>query len=255
MCRYPLTLARVKGIKLTKKINFSVLALLLFVTGTMALASLAFWQHQRMLGKQALAQTLALQQHLPALTILPDTWQDDSAFRKVELAGQFLAGTTTLLQHQKHQDEPVWRVITPMQIGDKIVLVDRGITTIPNNRLNPPLSSYAPTPLTQKVVGILRPMPHFKSWLPSPVFNTSNFLRLRLDTSNWPNVGNNSLESAYYIQAQQVQPPHPVIMPVLDDASALPASRHRGYRNTWLTLLALQLIWGIYVFRKIVHKT
>ena len=232
--------------KRQKKIVKSAFPVWLFATLSCIPLGLAYWQHTRMLEKVELQNHLQQQEHTAPLTSLPQNWGDHYAYHPIIIQGHFVPETTTLLQHQKHLEEPAWRVVTPFQTEDRTILVDRGITPIPKNRLNPSLAPFAPNTSTMLIKGILRPIPRHHAWLQSPAYNTDPYIRIKLDPTEWPNF-TGELEPAYFIEATQLEA-HSLVTPALRDASGLPASRHRGYRNTWLMLFVLCCGWGAHTF-------
>lgn len=213
--------------KFMKKIRlFGFLAF--FILVELGLLGLANWQHGRMLEKVAVSQA---QQSQSAGEIVPFSQAETGDV--VNITAYLEPEKAIFLLHQKHNETAGWRYVVPAHIDGKKLWLDLGWLAPQPNKLTPSFSDYTQNIYhgTAVVLAVSEP----KGWLESPVYTANARVWNRLDRGKM---------GAVYLSAQ---------VPLYRNFAAqlpqgLSAKKHAQYRNTWLVLAFLLLIFcGIFL--------
>jgi len=214
-----------------------------------ATALLGRWQLHRAQEKAALQAVLESRVVAPALdlnalaaaAVLPDA--DTLRFRKAQAQGRFLAQGQIYIDNRDQDGVPGYHVLTPLSLGSRVVLVNRGFLARDASYPRPPQVAVPAGELT--VNGQLS-------------VARSRFLELSQDTVNgavWQNLKLEQYRVATGLAALPVvllaDPAAPGLLAVHEQPDANIAM-HRGYAFQWFCLCATTAALYLYftLFRR-----
>jgi surfeit locus 1 family protein len=203
-----------------------ILPLFFGLSGLIILCGLGTWQVQRLAWKEAiLAQIDATIDAAPvALPAQPDPVRD--AYRAVRVTGVWAGDTIRVLVSHRSFGAG-YRLITPLDVDGRRVLIDRGF--LPVAAAQPDLPAAAVT-----VTGNLHWPQEVDSYTPQ------NDLAANLwFARDVPALAAALQTEPTFIIARQITPPQANITPLPVDSSAIP-NDHLGYAVTWF---GLALVW------------
>ena len=107
----------------------TILFLLFALTGLVVLVWLGVWQLQRLEWKQGVLADIGSRIAAPPVALPEKADAETDKYLPVEMTGQFGAGVLRVLVSQKLVGAG-YRLITPFEIGERTVLVDRGFIPV-----------------------------------------------------------------------------------------------------------------------------
>lgn len=219
--------------------------IILYALGLSLLTGLSFWQYQRGLEKQKMAE-LAEQSGVVVIATVPENW-DDNLYKASELDGHWLGSRSLILENRVYKQRVGFEVLTPFRLADDktTLLVNRGWVATPEEAARQPISG--PT----RLGGVL--------YLPEKgVALGASILPGVLNSDQWP-------KKSLYIDLQVFSDAlkmniEPVMLVLNDDepsafiriwkASVMSAAKHFGYAVQWAGLAITFLIYGVIWFRR-----
>ncbi len=214
----------------------TILFLLFALTGLVVLVWLGVWQLQRLEWKQGVLADIGSRIAAPPVALPEKADAETDKYLPVEMTGQFGAGVLRVLVSQKLVGAG-YRLITPFEIGERTVLVDRGFI--------PVAAELSPAPAGQvTVTGNLHwPDDRNSSTPDNDVDGNTWFAR---DIAQMAEVlGTEPL----LIIARDLSQPDGAVTPLPVDTSAIP-NDHLLYAVTWFGLAAIwTAMMGYFLYR------
>lgn len=200
------------------------------------LFSLGFWQLDRMQEKQAALDAKVSGQENPILVFSPDL--KPLPYSHLQISGVLLQKFSILLEHQMHNGELGYQVLTPLEITPDLpwVLINRG--WISRNAVTIPLSTLSVE------LGGLSFYPSAKGFILGENVSTAHgfvtMQRIAIDE-----LGQH-FQHSFYPYVVLLDPASPAGFVRDWQIKTLPPSKHLGYAVQWfalaLTLIALYFI-------------
>lgn len=205
-----------------------LLPLIFGLLGTVVLVGLGVWQMQRLDWKEAIladieARITAAPVALPAQ---PDPQAD--RYLPVTVTGQLQDPAIRVLVSQK-QVGAGYRIIRPMQVGDRLIMVDLGFLPIQS-----PTPVVPDDPVT--VQGNLHWPDEVDSYTPAPDLDADIWFARDL-----PLMADHLGAEPVLVVARATSLPDSVLSPLPVDTSGIP-NDHLGYAVTWF---GLAIVWVV----------
>ena len=205
-----------------------LLPLIFGLLGTVVLVGLGVWQMQRLDWKEAIladieARITAAPVALPAQ---PDPQAD--RYLPVTVTGQLQDPAIRVLVSQK-QVGAGYRIIRPMQVGDRLIMVDLGFLPIQS-----PTPVVPADPVT--VQGNLHWPDEVDSYTPAPDLDADIWFARDL-----PLMADHLGAEPVLVVARATSLPDSVLSPLPVDTSGIP-NDHLGYAVTWF---GLAIVWVV----------
>jgi cytochrome oxidase assembly protein ShyY1 len=213
---------------------------LFFVALALGLCILGTWQLHRAVEKEQHIATSRTFLSLPRQEFIPGGAYPE--WQRVIAEGRFDTSREVVLESQLNQnEEPGYRIVTPLVIGPFEVLVDRG--WIPRDFTPGFLQKYAPQ--HNQFTAVVRRFPARHGWLQGPTENYGAAHTLVFfDPAEIPlKPGIERL--GYYLQADS-KTHEQVAAFITTPAETITPERHRQYAFTWFSCAALWLACGVY---------
>ena len=208
--------------------------LLIGLAGTATLVWLGVWQLQRLAWKQDMLARIDSRIAAAPVELPDDPTPETAGFLPVRVTGEILDGEILVLASMK-QVGPGYRVIAPLRVGGRTVLIDRGFTTTEFEDALRSTGSF-------EVTGNLHWPQERDRFTPDP--ETEDNIWFARDVPSLAQAL--GTEPVMLIAATRTDP-HITPMPV--DSSGIP-NDHLQYAITWFSLAAVWLVMtGIFARR------
>lgn len=206
-----------------------------------AFVFLGFWQLDRHDQRAARNALVAERMGAPAadLADLAGVAADDLAYRRVAVAGRYLADEEVLLTPRSHTGQPGHHVLTPLDTGDGgAVLVDRG--WVPFELVDPPVAAASPPAGTVRVSGLVLPDEPATRFVPGIAAEGELSTVSRADLSRLQRQVSLPLRP-YYVQLRS-QEPAGADLPLAAAPPELSAGSHLSYAVQWFLFATVALM-------------
>ena len=229
----------------TVRRRFGVRNILLALLGVAVFGSLGNWQLNRSAERRAELDAFDKASAAAPSGELADIGVD-GGYRRVRTSGRYLAGQQFLLDNMTHEGQRGYHVLTPLDAGGRVVLVNRGFVAAGARRSDLPDVSVGQE--EREVTG-----------LAAPYFQPGMRFEAPADTESWP-------RRMVYPTAAQLREaiggPLPDYQILLDRSEAdgyvrawqpygLPPERHLAYAVQWYGLAAAAVgIWLAVTIRR-----
>lgn len=215
--------------------------ILLGLVGCAVLVSLGFWQTQRLSWKQEmLGRINAKIDSAPvSLPATPDRIADE--YHPVQGAGALGPGVAYVLIGVTGQS-PEYRMITPLTVEGRRVLVDLGAVSEQTRRAPPPTGAVT-------VTGNLHWPDEVSSWTPAPDMSQNVWYARDVDA-----MAAALSAEPILIVARRHDRPDLGARPMPVSTTAIP-NDHLGYAITWFGLALVWAVMSLYLIRRTLRST
>lgn len=218
---------------------------LFFVLMFPLLLSLGFWQLDREQQKSEWLEQRQRQQIQPPRPVQALDWSAPNlAHMPVRASGQYLAGRSFLLDNRVQDGRVGYEVITPLDTGERLLLVNRGWIAQGPSRADLPAVK---APEDSVVVTGMVHVPTGQVLLLSD--------RTAQQAGDWPRLIQRvdidamqaMLDRPTYPHTVRIDPDSPGALEPDWDAAVMQPAMHRGYAVQWFAMAAALLILFLYV--------
>ena len=204
--------------------------------GAAILLSLGVWQMQRLAWKQAVVADINIRIAAEPVALPASPNPQDDAYLPVFISGTFVGGTVRVLVSQKETGAG-YRLITGLDTGQNLVLVDRGFIATDVKGTETPQGAV-------RVTGNLQWPQETDSFTPEPDL-TSNIWFARDVDALAETLGTRPV----LVVARTAVGDDPAISPLPVDTARIP-NDHLQYAITWFSLAAIWLAMTLLFLRR-----
>lgn len=210
------------------------------------LLSLGFWQLGRMEEKQAIWDAMLLAQENEAVVFSDTPAPPD--YSKVKVLGKFLPIFSILLEHQMHNNQVGYHVLTPFEISADLpwVLVNRGFVAQQDIE-----TIQEPLPETVQLTGLIY-TPSENRFILGENFSKTSTGIIKIQRMDFEGL-TKTFGHALYPYVLLLDPNSPGGFVRDWEMKTLPPSKHLGYAVQWFALASTLLI--LYLILNLKRKT
>ena len=209
--------------------------LLIGLAGTATLVWLGVWQLQRLAWKQDMLARIDSRIAAAPVELPDDPTPETAGFLPVRVTGEILDGEILVLASMK-QVGPGYRVIAPLRVGGRTVLIDRGFTTTEFEDALRSTGSF-------EVTGNLHWPDEVDGFTPDP--DEAAGLWFARDV---PSIA--AALGTEPVMIIAATPTDPTILPLPVDSSGIP-NDHLQYAITWFLLAAVWVVMTYFFARRL----
>ncbi len=210
---------------------------LLFIglAGTGTLLWLGTWQMQRLAWKEDMLARIDVEISAAPVDLPADPTPDSAGFLPVQVEGEILSGEIRVLASLK-QVGAGYRVIAPLRVGDRTILIDRGFLRVADEATPRSTGPF-------EIVGNLHWPDEVDNFTPEPDRDAGLWF-----ARDVPSLAEAlGTEPVLLIAATRTDPS---ILPMPVDTSGIP-NDHLQYAITWYALAAIWVVMSILFARRL----